>query len=57
MAKPNYKFQKKQREAQRLTRQAEKLQRRAASKGETDTDQPESLPPTTAEVEPPKPAG
>ena len=57
MAKPNYKFQKKQREAQRLTRQAEKQQRRAASKSETETEQSALLPTTTAEVEPPKPAG
>jgi hypothetical protein len=32
VAKPNYRHQKRQREAQRLTRQAEKLQKRLAAK-------------------------
>jgi len=32
VAKPNYRHQKRQREAQRLTRQAEKLQKRQAAK-------------------------
>jgi hypothetical protein len=35
VAKPNYRHQKRQREAQRLTRQAEKLQKRQAARGET----------------------
>ena len=35
VAKPNYRHQKRQRETQRLTRQAEKLQKRLAAKGES----------------------
>lgn len=37
VAKPNYRHQKRQREAQRLTRQAEKLQRRQAARTESGT--------------------
>jgi len=43
VAKPNYRHQKRQRETQRLTRQAEKLQKRQAAKVETGdaTDTPD----------------
>ena len=63
MAKPNYRHQKRQREAQRLTRQAEKLQKRQAAvraeTGETGdavagTPVPES---TAADAITQKPAG
>jgi len=45
VAKPNYRHQKRQREAQRLTRQAEKLQKRLAARGESGEVLPDgSLP-------------
>ena len=59
MAKPNYRHQKRQREAQRLTRQAEKLQKRQAARVEAGeavagAPAPEGTAADTAEQ---KPAG
>jgi hypothetical protein len=63
VAKPNYRHQKRQREAQRLTRQAEKLQKRQAA-ARVETGEPgeaaaDTLPPEgpAAAAAEQKPAG
>jgi hypothetical protein len=56
VAKPNYQYEKRQRELEKKKKKAEKAQRKsAASDGSPHEDAPETFPPTApADIEPEK---